>query len=84
VDHIGDDPFIACGTDWLAFAHLVIAIAFWGPVRDPVRNIWVVQFGMTACLAVVAGPVRGIPWWWWQLIDISFGVESIPAGPVAG
>src|SRR4051794_1313492 len=24
-------PFIAYGTDWLAFAHLVIAIAFIGP-----------------------------------------------------
>jgi hypothetical protein len=36
-------PFIAYGTDWLAFAHLVIAVAFWGPIRDPVRNVWVVQ-----------------------------------------
>src|ERR1700740_3576408 len=34
-------PFIAYGTDWLAFAHIVIAIAFIGPLRDPVRNIWV-------------------------------------------
>ncbi|SCF41963.1 hypothetical protein [Micromonospora mirobrigensis] len=31
------------GTDWLAFAHLVLAVAFWGPLRDPVRNVWVVQ-----------------------------------------
>src|SRR2546428_2593238 len=35
-------PFIAYGTDWLAFAHLVIAVAFIGPLGDPVRNIWVV------------------------------------------
>lgn len=74
-------PFLAYGTDWLAFAHLVIAVAFWGPLRDPVRNIWVVQFGMIACVAIVplaliAGPVRGIPWWW-QLIDVSFGVLGI-------
>ncbi|WP_326559899.1 hypothetical protein [Micromonospora sp. NBC_01796] len=74
-------PFLAYGTDWLAFAHLVIAIAFWGPYRDPVRNIWVVHFGMISCVAIVplaliAGPVRGIPWWW-QLIDISFGVFGI-------
>jgi hypothetical protein len=73
-----DYPFLAYGTDWLAFAHLVIAVAFWGPIRDPVRNVWVVQFGLIACLAVVplaliAGPLRGIPWWW-QLFDISFGV----------
>jgi hypothetical protein len=74
-------PFIAYGTDWLAFAHLVIAVAFWGPYRDPVRNVWVVHFGMIACLAVVplaliAGPIRGIPVWW-QLIDISFGVVGM-------
>ena len=25
--------------DWLAFAHVVIAVAFWGPLRDPVKNI---------------------------------------------
>ena len=41
-------PFIAYRTDWLAFAHLVIAIAFIGPLRDPVRNIWVIQFGTIA------------------------------------
>ena len=76
-----DYPFLAYGTDWLAFAHLVIAIAFWGPLKDPVRNVWVVQFGMIACIAVVplaliAGPIRGIPWGW-QLIDISFGVFGV-------
>ncbi len=41
-------PFIAYGTDWLAFAHFVIAIAFIGPLRDPVTNIWVIEFGMIA------------------------------------
>ncbi|MET7397247.1 hypothetical protein ABZS66_27560 [Dactylosporangium sp. NPDC005572] len=74
-------PFIMYGTDWLAFAHLVIAVAFWGVWRDPVRNIWVVEFGMIACVGIVplalfAGPVRGIPFWW-TLIDISFGVFGI-------
>jgi hypothetical protein len=74
-------PFIMYGTDWLAFAHLVIAVAFWGPLRDPVRNIWVIEFGMIACVGVVplalfAGPVRGIPGWWTAL-DISFGVFGI-------
>jgi hypothetical protein len=76
-----DYPFMAYGTDWLAFAHLVIAVAFWGPIRDPVRNVWVVQFGMISCaavvpLALIAGTVRGIPWGW-RLIDISFGVIGI-------
>ncbi|MFG2131939.1 hypothetical protein ACGFNV_29585 [Streptomyces sp. NPDC048751] len=71
-------PFVLYGTDWLAFAHLVIAVAFYGPYRDPVRNIWVVEFAMIACagiipLALVCGPVRGIPFWW-SVIDMSFGV----------
>ena len=42
-------PFIFYGTDWLAFAHIVIAIAFIGPLRDPVKNIWVIEFAMIAC-----------------------------------
>lgn len=71
-------PFMAYGTDWLAFAHIVIAVAFLGPLKDPVRNIWVIQFGMIACLLIlplagICGPVRGIPFYW-QLIDCSFGV----------
>lgn len=28
-------PFLAYGTDWLAFGHLVIAVAFIGAWRDP-------------------------------------------------
>jgi hypothetical protein len=76
-------PFLAYGTDWLAFAHLVIAVAFIGPFSDPVRNKWVITFGLIACagvipLAMIAGAVRGIPFPW-RLIDCSFGVlGSIP------
>ena len=79
----GRYPFLAYGTDWLAFAHLVIAVAFIGPFMDPVRNKWVVTFGLIACagvipLALIAGPIRGIPLGW-RLIDCSFGVAgSIP------
>ncbi len=74
-------PFIAYGTDWLAFAHLVIGVAFIGPYRDPVKNIWVIEFGMIACimvipLALIAGAVREIPLWW-RLIDCSFGIFGI-------
>jgi len=74
-------PYLAYGTDWLAFAHIVIATAFIGPLRDPVRNIWIIQFGMLACamvipLAFIAGPIRQIPLFW-QLIDCSFGVLGI-------
>jgi len=71
-------PFLAYGTDWLAFAHLVIAAAFIGPWINPVRNKWVVAWGLIACVAVlplamIAGPIRGIPFGW-RLLDCSFGV----------
>jgi hypothetical protein len=71
-------PFLAYGTDWLAFAHLVLAVAFIGPFINPVRNRWVLQFGIIACagvflLALIAGPLRGIPVAW-RMIDCSFGV----------
>lgn len=74
-------PFLAYGYDWLAFAHLVIAVAFIGPWRDPVKNIWVIEFGMIACigvipLALIAGAIRSIPFYH-QLIDCSFGVFGI-------
>ncbi|MEU7327706.1 hypothetical protein [Streptomyces parvus] len=76
-----EQPFMLYGTDWLAFAHLVIAVAFYGPYRDPVRNIWVIEFGMIACagiipLALICGPIRGIPFWW-SVIDMSFGVFGV-------
>lgn len=71
-------PFIAYGTDWLAFSHLVIAVVFIGPLRDPVKNIWVIEFGLIACvgifpLALIAGEIRGIPMFW-RMIDCSFGL----------
>jgi hypothetical protein len=74
-------PFILYGTDWLAFAHVMIAVSFLGPLRDPVKNIWVVEFGMMACAlivptALIFGTVRGIPPLW-QILDCSFGVLGI-------
>ncbi len=74
-------PFLAYGTDWLAFGHLMIAVAFIGPLQDPVRNRWVITFGMIACVlvvpwALVFGPLRGIPFFW-RLIDCSFGVFGL-------
>lgn len=73
-------PFIAYGTDWLAFAHLILAVLFIGPLNNPSKNIWVVQFGLIACVAVIpmafiAGSVRGIPVFW-RLIDCCFGVAG--------
>jgi hypothetical protein len=71
-------PFLFYGTDWLAFGHFVIAIAFIGALRDPVRNCLLFTFGMISCALVVPyalifGGVRGIPIWW-RLVDCSFGV----------
>ena len=71
-------PFMAYGTDWLAFGHFVIALAFVGALRDPVRNRWLFLFGMISCglvipYAIICGAVRGIPFYW-RLIDCSFGV----------
>jgi hypothetical protein len=71
-------PFLFYGTDWLAFGHFVIAVAFVGALRDPVRNRWLFDFGIIACMLVIPfafifGGIRGIPIWW-RLIDCSFGV----------
>jgi hypothetical protein len=71
-------PLLFYGTDWLAFGHFVIAIAFVGALRDPVRNRWLFDFGLIACVlvipyALIFGAIRGIPVWW-RIIDCSFGV----------
>jgi hypothetical protein len=71
-------PLMFYGTDWLAFGHFVIGLAFIGAVRDPVRNRWLYRFGMIACAlvplwALVFGHIRGIPIWW-RVIDAGFGV----------
>jgi hypothetical protein len=74
-------PFLAYGYDWLAFGHLVIALFFVPPLRDPVRYIGNIHMGMIACvgvipLALICGPIREIPLYW-RLIDCSFGVIGI-------
>lgn len=76
-------PFMLYGYDWLAFAHIVLAILFAGAIRDPVRNKWIVQCGLIMCalIPVLAGvciPLRGLPlrWFW---IDSAFALcASIP------
>ncbi len=70
-------PFLAYGTDWLAFGHLVIALFFIPAWWDPVRYRGVFVCGLVACagvflLALICGPIRGIPLYW-RLIDCSFG-----------
>jgi hypothetical protein len=74
-------PFLAYGTDWLAFGHIVIALFFIAPAREPGRHLSVIDVGIVACvlvipLALICGPIRGIPFYW-QLIDCSFGVVGV-------
>ena len=71
-----DYPFMLYAHDWLAFAHIVLAILFAGAIKDPIRNVWIVQCGLIMCaiVPVLAGiciPIRGIPviWFW---IDFAF------------
>ena len=71
-------PWVAYGTDWLAFAHIAIAVYFVGPLMNPLKNEWVLYAGLIGCalvlpLALICGPVRGIPFYW-RLIDCSFGI----------
>lgn len=74
-------PWIAYGTDWLALGHLVIAGFFVGPLIHPLSSRATIYTGIVACLAVIplamiCGPIRGIPFYW-RLIDCSFGVLGI-------
>jgi hypothetical protein len=71
-------PFVGYGTDWLALGHLVIALFFIGPFRDPVCNAWVLRIGLVACaavipLALICGELRNIPFAW-RVLDCSFGI----------
>lgn len=71
-------PFLSYGYDWLAFGHFVIAVAFIGAYRNPIRNRWVVDFGIIASAllvpyALIFGQLRGIPLFW-RSIDSLFGI----------
>jgi hypothetical protein len=71
-------PAVLYGTDWLAFAHIVIALFFIPVYANPVKYKINLQVGMAACilvfpLAFICGPVRGIPFFH-QLADCSFGL----------
>ena len=76
-----DYPFIAYGTDWLAFGHIVIALFFFGPLIDPVRNMFILHVGLGVRAGVPAGAdLRAaarhpVPW---RLVDCSFGVGGLP------
>lgn len=75
------DPFIAYGTDWLAFGPIIVALFFIAPWIDPKRNIAVLWVGVAACVliiptALICGPIREIPLGW-RFIDCAFGVFGI-------
>ena len=74
-------PWIAYGTDWLAFGHITIALFFIGPLVRPAEARANLLTGIAACLlviplALVCGAIRGIPFYW-RLIDCSFGVFGV-------
>ncbi len=74
-------PFLAYGYDWLAFAHFVIALSFVGVFKNPVKNIWIIEWQILCCilvfpLALIAGPIRQIPKFH-IFIDCCFGILGI-------
>lgn len=74
-------PWMGYGTDWLAFAHLIIALFFIPVWQDPVRNVATLRVGVAACilvipLALICGEIRQIPFGW-RLIDCSFGILGL-------
>ncbi len=76
------NSFVLYIADWLAFAHLVLTALFLMALRDPVRNILVVRFGILCSLtvpllAITCVPLRGIPLFW-ILVDSSFALCAIP------
>ena len=76
------NSFVLYVADWLAFAHLVLAALFLMALKDPIRNVLVVHFGILCSLSVPVLtfsciPMRGIPFFWvW--IDSSFALCAIP------
>jgi len=74
--------FFFYGTDWLAFAHVILAVLFIGAYQDPIRNIWLFKFGIIASvlvfpLALIMGKIRDIPLVW-RCLDCCFGLLAIP------
>jgi hypothetical protein len=74
-------PFLAYGTDWLAFAHIIIAVLFIGPLKDPVRNSWIIDWGIISCIlalpiAFIGGPIRQVPFFH-QMIDVTISLVGL-------
>ncbi len=74
-------PFLAYGTDWLAFGHIVIALFFIPALKDPVRYQGNYTVGIWASflvipLAFICGAIREIPIYW-RVIDCLFGIIAL-------
>lgn len=74
---INTPSLVLYGTDWLAFAHLVIALFFIPVLINPMQYQLNIKMGMIACIGVIplaffCGSIRGIPFFH-QIIDTSFG-----------
>ena len=74
-------PWMAYGTDWLAFGHIAIAFFFIRPLIDPRSSRATIYAGIAACigvipLAFICGPIRDIPFFW-RIIDCSFGLIGL-------
>ena len=72
---------ILYGTDWLAFAHIIISLFFIPVYINPVKHKANIIIGIISCFAVfplafICGPIRGIPFFH-QLIDCCFGVGGM-------
>lgn len=75
------DPILLYGTDWLGFAHIIIALFFIPVYFEPKRYIANVYIACIACVAtipilLVCGSIRGIPWFH-QIIDAMFGCIAL-------
>ena len=75
-------PGIIYGLDWLAFAHIALAILFAGAAKDPVKNIWVINCGLimavlVTLMAIAFVPIRGLPLIW-IAFDCFFALAFIP------
>lgn len=76
------NSFVLYVADWLAFAHLVLVVLFLMALKNPIRNVLVVRFGILCSLsvpvlAITCIPMRGIPLFW-ILIDSSFALCAMP------
>ena len=62
-------PMLHYGADLFAFVELAFALVLISPLRNPVRNQWVIQSGILACcclipFALILGPWHGLPMAW--------------------